>query len=356
MLLRCFRVDRIYLAVTLYVTNVMGEQFVTPPVMSFESIWDQSTTLSPIVFILSPGSDPTTDLLKLAERSQFGVSRVKLLAMGQGQEQVKEKSLFFKIKFIKNNFKIKIAISYLEQAVSRGLWLMLQNCHLLVKWLKELEKHLEKLNKPHPDFRLWLTTEPTPLFPIGILQRSLKIVTEPPNGLKLNLKNTFHKLGSSTFSECNHEAFPSLVFVLAFFHAVVQERRKYDKIGWNVSYDFNESDFRVCMQILNTYLNKAVENGDKKVPWASLKYLIGEVMYGGRAIDNFDRRVLNTYMNEYMGDFIFDTFQPFHFFANDEVDYCIPTLQDGNREMFNDMCLGKNLNNFFIKKFVFLES
>ncbi len=88
MLLRCFRVDRIYLAVTQYVTVVMGEQFVTPPVISFESIWDQSTTMSPIVFILSPGSDPTTDLLKLAERSNFGVNRVKLLAMGQGQEAV----------------------------------------------------------------------------------------------------------------------------------------------------------------------------------------------------------------------------------------------------------------------------
>lgn len=88
MLLRCFRVDRIYLAVTQYVTKVMTEQFVTPPVISFEAIWDQSTTLSPIVFILSPGSDPTTDLLKLAERTQFGASRVKLLAMGQGQENV----------------------------------------------------------------------------------------------------------------------------------------------------------------------------------------------------------------------------------------------------------------------------
>ena len=47
-------------------------------------------------------------------------------------------------------------------------------------------------------------------------------------------------------------------------------------------------------------------------------------MYGGRAIDNFDRRILNTYMDEYMGDFIFDTFQPFHFYCNEEVDYKIP--------------------------------
>lgn len=42
-------------------------------------------------------------------------------------------------------------------------------------------------------------------------------------------------------------------------------------------------------------------------------------MYGGRVIDDFDRRVVNTYMNEYMGDFIFDTFQPFHFYMSDEV-------------------------------------
>ena len=63
----------------------------------------------------------------------------------------------------------------LETAIARGQWLMLQNCHLLVRWLIELEKQLEKLNKPHPDFRLWLTTEPTPNFPIGILQRSLKV-------------------------------------------------------------------------------------------------------------------------------------------------------------------------------------
>jgi dynein heavy chain len=165
----------------------------------------------------------------------------------------------------------------MDQATSRGYWLMLQNCHLLVKWLFELEKHLDKISKPHPDFRLWLTTEPTPKFPIGILQRSLKVVTEPPNGLKLNLRNTYFKIPGQAFNDCPSDAFPSLVFVLGFFHAVVQERRKYDKIGWNVSYDFNESDFRVCMQILDTYLSKAVANNDPKIPWGSLKYLIGEV-------------------------------------------------------------------------------
>ncbi|XP_071826175.1 dynein axonemal heavy chain 10-like isoform X2 [Apostichopus japonicus] len=314
LLLRCFRVDRVYRAVTDYVTSRMGEKYVTPPVISFEAIFEQSTPLSPIVFILSPGSDPASDLMKLAERSGFGGNKLKFLSMGQGQE--------------------KAALQLLETAIARGQWLMLQNCHLLVKWLIELEKALEKLTKPHPDFRLWLTTDPTPAFPIGILQRSLKVVTEPPNGLKLNLRSTYHKISSQVLEDCPHQAFKPLVFVLGFFHAVVQERRKYGKIGWNVPYDFNESDFRVCMEILNTYLTKAFEQGDTKIPWNSLKYLIGEVMYGGRAIDNFDRRVLNTYMDEYMGDFIFDTFQPFHFYVNEDVDYHIPEL--GTKDVYLD--------------------
>lgn len=73
-----------------------------------------------------------------------------------------------------------MAMSLLETAIQRGQWLMLQNCHLLVKWLFELEKEIEKLVKPHPDFRLWLTTEPTDAFPIGILQQSLKVRRRVP--------------------------------------------------------------------------------------------------------------------------------------------------------------------------------
>lgn len=47
-------------------------------------------------------------------------------------------------------------------------------------------------------------------------------------------------------------------------------------------------------------------------------------MYGGRVIDDFDRRIVRVYMDEYMGDFLFDTFQPFHFYRDESVDYRIP--------------------------------
>ena len=66
----------------------MGEQYVTPPVVSFDNVYDQSTPQSPIVFILSPGADPAGDLGKLADRMGYGGNRFKFLAMGQGQEKV----------------------------------------------------------------------------------------------------------------------------------------------------------------------------------------------------------------------------------------------------------------------------
>lgn len=68
MLLRCFRIDRVYRAVSDYITNVMGEEYIMPPVISLDNILDQSSPLTPVVFILSPGSDPTSELMKLADR------------------------------------------------------------------------------------------------------------------------------------------------------------------------------------------------------------------------------------------------------------------------------------------------
>ncbi len=83
---------------------------------------------------------------------------------------------------------------------------------------------------------------------------------------------------------------------------VVQERRKYGKLGWNVPYDFNETDFRISMALISTYLGKAFDNQDEYIPWGTLRYLIGEAMYGGRVSDSYDRRILTTYLDEYLGE------------------------------------------------------
>lgn len=139
-------------------------------------------------------------------------------------------------------------------------------------------------------------------------------------------------------SACPHKDFRPLVYVLAFFHAVVQERRKFGKIGWNVMYDFNESDFKISLQLINMYLEKAFVNHDENLPWETLRYLIGEAMYGGRVTDDFDRRVLVTYLHEYLGEFIFDKNQKF-FFSQAEFDYKIPECQMQEKFVENIMTI-----------------
>uniref|UniRef100_A0A7S1KLH4 Dynein-1, subspecies f n=1 Tax=Percolomonas cosmopolitus TaxID=63605 RepID=A0A7S1KLH4_9EUKA len=301
-LIKCFRVDRIMRAVTKFISAHMGERFVKPPVLDYQDIFNGSTNVSPIVCMISPGYDPASDIIKLAEKLN---KRYKSISLGQGQG--------------------KKALDMLDKGMSKGHWVVLQNCHLLVKWMKNVEKILNSMEKDkvHKEFRLWLTTEVSPEFPLAILQRALKVVTEPPNSLQLNMATSFSKISEEQFNACPHPAFKPLVFVLAYFHAVIQERRKYGKIGWNVPYDFNRSDFDVSFSLLDTYLTKAYEYGDP-VPWDSLKYLVGEAMYGGRVTDDFDRRILITYLNEYMGDFLFDTFQPFYFFEDEHRSYSLP--------------------------------
>ncbi|GKT24643.1 Dynein axonemal heavy chain 10, partial [Aduncisulcus paluster] len=306
-LVRCFRTDRVYGAVSKYIVNLIGEPYIHPPVLDYTDLCRSSTCKSPTLFILSPGADPATELQKVAENEGIPRSKLKFLALGQGQSPMAEQLL--------------------AQGSSRGYWVLLQNLHLLKKWLKSLDKLLEVVHSnPNPEFRVFLSTEPTADFPLSLLQRCVKVVTEPPEGLKLNMLASFSRLREEDLASCPSPVFRPVVYVLSFFHAVVQERRKYGKIGWNVSYDFNASDFRVSVDLIRTYLAKAYEAEDP-LPWSSLRYLVGEAMYGGRVTDSFDRRILVTYLEEYFGDFLFDECQEFFLYKDETADgfsYQIP--------------------------------
>lgn len=135
MLLRCFCQHRIIFAINNYITKIMEEKYIIPPTIYFDSIYQQSTAEIPIIFILSPGSDPTNDIQKLAERKiqiqnlKLENKSLRILAMGQGQE--------------------KFILQTLHTAQSQGTWLLLQNCHLLLPFMSELEAELEQSTKAH---------------------------------------------------------------------------------------------------------------------------------------------------------------------------------------------------------------
>jgi len=281
-ILRCLRPDRVVPMVTAFVSTSMAQKYVEPPPFNLEECYADSTCSTPLIFILSPGQDPMAQLLKFGDARGFGGKKTNAISLGQGQGPIAKKLI--------------------ADAQSNGSWVVLQNCHLAVSWMTTLEKICEDFSGGgnNPDFRLWLTSAPSTAFPVSILQNGVKMTNEPPLGLKANLLGSFisDPISDPEFFEGvqgpNAHAWKPMLFALCFFHAVIQERRKYGPIGWNIPYEFNTSDLRICVRQLRSFLESY-----ETLPMEALKYCSGECNYGGRVTDDKDRRCLNAILRNF---------------------------------------------------------
>ncbi|GCC24108.1 hypothetical protein chiPu_0002508 [Chiloscyllium punctatum] len=105
-----------------------------------------------------------------------------------------------------------------------------------------------------------------------------------------------------TLEMCSKESeFKCILFALCYFHAVVAERRKFGAQGWNRAYPFNNGDLTISVYVLYNYLE-----ANPKVPWDDLRYLFGEIMYGGHITDDWDRKLCRTYLEEYIKNEMLD--------------------------------------------------
>lgn len=284
-IIRTLRPDRVIYAAWNFIEETMGSRYTERRKLSLGDSFAETSEWTPIFFILSPGVDPLMDVEKLGQQLGFCIENENFhnVSLGQGQESVAEERM--------------------RRAKQIGDWVVLQNIHLVASWLPSLYAIIEESEEVerHRDYRLFISAEPAVSpedhhIPQGILECSLKITNEPPTGMKANLHSALDSFSQDTLEMCTKETeFKSILFALCFFHSILLERRKFGAQGWNQDYPFSIGDLTISVYVLYNYLEQS-----RFVPWDDLRYLIGEIMYGGHITDDWDRRLCRTYLGEYL--------------------------------------------------------
>jgi len=279
LVIRALRPDRMVNAITQFIANQIGEKYTYDVTFTMKETFDESGPKMGIFYVLSPGSDPVKDIESYGRSLGFSAEKGNFynISLGEGQEEN--------------------CLESLSKAAQQGAWVVIQNLQLMGPWLLVLEKHIENINmmEIHPDFRIIYTSEPSNDIPAGILQNSIKVTNEPARGTKANLMRAINMFSDDKLETCMKDReFKSLLFHLCVFHAIMVERRKFGAQGFNRVYNFSPADLQICVGLTFDNLDNS-----QPIPWVPLRYLIGEIMYGGHISDDRDRRLCSTYLESF---------------------------------------------------------
>jgi dynein heavy chain 1 len=278
LIIQAVRPDRVIAMGHILVDEVLGPDFIPPEDVNLRSIVENEvTSRTPILLCSAPGFDASGRVDDLAAQMNQNLVSIAI-GSAEGFTQADQS---------------------IASAVKTGRWVLLKNVHLAPQWLLQLEKKLHSL-QPHPQFRLFLTMDIHPKIPVNLIRAGRVFVFEPPPGIKANLLRTFNNIPASRMMKAPNER-ARLYFLVAWFHAVVQERLRYVPLGWAKFYEFNESDLRMACDTLDAWIDATAMGRTNlppdKVPWDALKTLLSETIYGGKVDNEFDARLLSSFVN-----------------------------------------------------------
>ena len=299
--LKSLRPDRLMSSIQHTISLVFNEEYIQPPELDLVYVIEkESNCSSPLLFASMPGHDAVGLIDDLAAKMKKKMSSI---AIGSPEGfDLAEKSI--------------------HSATKSGGWVLLKNIHLAPQWLSKLEKKLHSLN-PHKTFRLFMTSEIHPKLPSSLLRQSHIFSFEPPPGIKANLLHTITSIDQNRMEHKPRER-SRLYFMLAWFHAVTQERLRYAPLGWSKMFEFGDTDKRCALETIDYWLDSIAQGRDNvdpdKIPWEAIRTLLAQSVYGGRVDNDFDQRLLDSFLLQLFQPHCYDLEFPLVEFKNDSGD------------------------------------
>eukprot|EP01129_Flabellula_baltica_P006002 TRINITY_DN2210_c0_g1_i2.p1 TRINITY_DN2210_c0_g1~~TRINITY_DN2210_c0_g1_i2.p1 ORF type:complete len:4545 (+),score=1094.61 TRINITY_DN2210_c0_g1_i2:1851-13637(+) len=291
-ILKCLRLDRLNTAVISFVNRVFGHNFLKKEDYHLPNVvTNEADAKSPLIFCCATGFDASTIIDDLA--GQMNIRNYKAIALGSPEG-------------------FDLAEDAINNGIRSGHWVLLKNIHLAPQWLVTLEKKIYSTT-PHPNFRLFMTSEIHPNLPTSLLRVGLVFVCETPPGVKANLQRTLSEIPASRMNKGPVER-ARLYFLMSWFHAIVQERLRYTPYGWTKAFEFSDTDKRGSFDTIDAWVDsvaKGKSNVDPTtIPWNAVRTLLGEAIYGGRIDNEFDQRLLESFLEQIFTPNSFDVRYP----------------------------------------------
>jgi dynein heavy chain len=286
LLIKILRPDRLLFVVADFVRAILGPTFVASPGFSFERVHAKIVKKkrpTPILIVLGPNVDPFAYIDQCAKKQGVVVHQISL---GQGQlARAKEKVL---------------------KGIQEGFWVYLGNVHLSPLFMKDLDALLDQCRTQTRGFgfQLIMSSKPADCLSLNLLQGSYKVVLEPVKGVKANLVRTISNLLPDFKPADEKEAigefilYRKLCFSLCWLHSLLNERKRFRSLGWNIPYEFSDTDLVYSEKIIAEFIVNASRGGDQGFQWDAFRFLLGQINYGGRVTDQWDMRLLQVLVRE----------------------------------------------------------
>lgn len=149
----------------------------------------------------------------------------------------------------------------IKKSIKNGEWIIIQNCHLFIKQMDHLDWLIENViscPETHSDFRLWLSSSPSDMFPPSLILRCTKVVIDEKTKIvNSKLEDFMSELEESVRFDSSERnlLWKRFVWSTYFYHFNIRERSAYGLYGWNQRYSFDERDLKMSLNHLKVFFH-----------------------------------------------------------------------------------------------------